>query len=71
MTMPNGCYFPFFETVTNNLFLFTFFSGPYHRVVITSLPVGTDREKLESLLSMFANFQVSKLLRATAFDPLT
>ncbi len=30
--------------------------------MISSLPAGTDREKLESLLSMFANFQVSQQL---------
>ena len=39
--------------------LSSFFSSSYHRVVISSLPAGTDREKLESLLSMFANFQVT------------
>ena len=34
------------------------FSSSYHRVVITSLPHGTDREKLESLLSSFSNLQI-------------
>jgi hypothetical protein len=46
------------EKKRKNKSSFFCFSSSYHRVVITSLPHGTDREKLESLLSSFSNLQI-------------